>query len=664
MKPQGPLSALLLCAFLIVATLGSLLYTQDLQQKNSEKIFLTEDSIESYEKFEEDYSQKSLIIIQTDKIDQSEEAVKELFLKECPQECEAIGPSDIPPTSHPLFRLESQDKIIQILLAPMSAQEQMKKAIEKLKKTFPKANFAGTSYTNYLLDEYSESIKSTIFPALFLSVFILLLFTLKSFKEALITFFAPLMASALSLLATKVFFGSSTLVTSIVPLLLFIINLSLILHIHHTAKEFGSMIHALHTKKAPIFLMAFTTFIGFGSLYFSKLEAISHFGILSALLFILTTIFCVLWPWSLSKVYPTLWSKDPQNDSIAPSSLMIKITSAWSLTKVALFSAFLCLAGILTYSKIPIITDATEYFPAKEKVKTTMQEMAKNLLGTPILEIIIEKKKEDFNLEDLKKIFHIEEIIASDQALQIISANQLAVMANEIYTQERVMPPNILSYYTLLSKAPGDLALGYGHDEGHRITILGGPTNIEEYEVFLAQIEKLLTDNQLSFHFNGLYYHLMVAQKEMIVTLFKSFTISLILISLCALIFFKQIKLFFIFLMVNIIPVLGSFPILYLIGNSFNVATVMTYSISLGLIVDSSFHIIHSIHEKKQREKYYFYRTIIVPIVQGSMLLTLCFSFFCLSGFLPIKEFGLSLSTVIFLGMILDLKVLPALYKN
>ena len=31
---------------------------------------------------------------------------------------------------------------------------------------------------------------------------------------------------------------------------------------------------------------------------------------------------------------------------------------------------------------------------------------------------------------------------------------------------------------------------------------------------------------------------------------------------------------------------------------SFNIATVMTYSISLGLIVDSSFHIIEALKEK------------------------------------------------------------------
>ncbi|MCF8060419.1 MAG: hypothetical protein K9K67_14045, partial [Bacteriovoracaceae bacterium] len=138
---------------------------------------------------------------------------------------------------------------------------------------------------------------------------------------------------------------------------------------------------------------------------------------------------------------------------------------------------------------------------------------------------------------------------------------------------------------------------------------------------------------------------------------------SLILISTLSLLYFKSFKIFFIFLAVNIIPVFASFPLLYLFGLSFNIATVMTYSISLGLIVDSSFHIIHALN-KPDLSKSYYIKGVVTPILGASTLLAFCFFLFGLNDFLPIREFGLCLGIVILWGALLDLKVLPALYNR
>jgi uncharacterized protein len=674
--------AFILTFFLLVTTIGSLIYTQNLQQKNSEKVFLTKESIRSYELFENNFSQKSILAIQSSKSKDMRKSIETHITSLCRKEiqkeiqeeikdvCQIIGPSNLPQEAQNFLPLTSHDSYLQIFMVPMDQAQLMKSVVSTLKVKFPQIHLAGIPYTNFLLDKYALSIKTTLFPALFISVLILLFLTLKSVKEALFAFFPPLMASALSLLTTKLFFGTSTLITSIVPLLLFIINLSLILHIHHTAKEYENIFKALREKNVPILLMVITTFIGFGSLYLSQLEAISHFGILSSALFILTTLFCVLWSWCIGLIYPKLWIKT--NSSASSSQINAKIFNysvPWNLRKILLFSILCIGSGLFTYPKIPIITDATEYFPKREKIKETMVDMAKNLMGTPVLEIVIHPKKDDFSIDELTEIYSLENKIIKELQLKAISTNQLVALANSIYTGEKKLPPSSLAYYTLLAKSPPSLTQGLNHDEGHRITLLGGPTNIERYEENLQFIQNLFQTYKIEF--NGLYYHLMVAQKQMILTLFTSFGISLILIAISALLYFKKIKLFFIFIIVNIIPVLGSFPLLYFIGNSFNVATVMTYSISLGLIVDSSFHIIHALDQFKLKgsfledpqEKHFFYKTIIIPILQSSLLLTFCFSFFYLSGFLPIREFGISLSVVIFLGMILDLKVLPTLYR-
>jgi predicted RND superfamily exporter protein len=70
-------------------------------------------------------------------------------------------------------------------------------------------------------------------------------------------------------------------------------------------------------------------------------------------------------------------------------------------------------------------------------------------------------------------------------------------------------------------------------------------------------------------------------------------------------------------MLVNILPVLLSFVFLYLLGLSFNIATVMIYSISLGIVVDSSFHLVHAFYDHKMQKDFYV-QTLVLPILFSS----------------------------------------------
>ena len=241
-----------------------------------------------------------------------------------------------------------------------------------------------------------------------------------------------------------------------------------------------------------------------------------------------------------------------------------------------------------------------------------------------------------------------------------MSLNTLVKKVNLSYAGAEEIPEHMLAYSTLRSKIPTEIKEGLPIERKYRMTIFSPPVDIEEYDAILNQIKKVLAKDY-EYTLNGLYFQLMMAQREMISTLFYSFALSLFVISLLAFLTFKSIKLFFIFMFVNIIPVLLSFLFLYLFKLSFNIATVMTYCISLGLIVDSSFHIIHALKDPNTKYAYYF-KTVVTPIINGSLVLSFCFISFALNDFLPIREFGICLSIVILIGMFFDLKVLPTLF--
>ena len=100
---------------------------------------------------------------------------------------------------------------------------------------------------------------------------------------------------------------------------------------------------------------------------------------------------------------------------------------------------------------------------------------------------------------------------------------------------------------------------------------------------------------------------------------------------------------------------------MYLFDLSLNIATVMTFSISMGMIVDSSLHIIHILDQRLVTFNEYI-ETTVKPVVLSSLLFIFCFSSFGFMGFMPIREFGIILSIMLSLGLLFDLYILPSLY--
>jgi predicted RND superfamily exporter protein len=661
-------TSLLNLLIILAITIAGLIYTQDLIQKNKETIFLTEKGKEKYKKFQIEYREKNIIIVKRkysslfpEKLIELKEKVK----NECPDLCIILGPDDIPLSFQDLFNLKSQNHLGFIIISSLE-DSYIKKLISELKTInfWQDIQMIGAPYTNLLLDEYSKNIKQVLFPALFLGVFLFLYFFLRNLKVAFALFTPCISASSLSLLATKLIYIQSNLVISVVPLIMFVLSLSLAMHIYHTAKETKSFKRALKDKKKPITLMIVTTYIGFSSLYFSELEVISQFGALSSSLILISSVVTINWLYQLDSLQLSIFSADIKEQRISLWSKYFKAAFSCKAIIVTCFS--MLILGILIFPRIPVITDATEYFPRSSGLKKSIDDVANTVAGVPILEIVF-KNKVDFDITSLKEMNELEKDL--DQSLKkinpkikLLSINQLVKRGNEFYTGTKDIPELQISFATLASKIPKSLRGGYPNfDSSYRITILGKTIDAKKYEELIREVSKTLALSKYRYSLNGLYYHLMTAQKEMISTLFKSFIFSLLIISFITFVTYKNFKLFYIFIIVNIIPICISFIFMKVVGLSLNIATVMTYSISLGMIVDSSFHIIDAIDKSYTNDL--FEKTVIQPVVQASSLLAICFASFGFNSFLPIQEFGLYLAFILIIGMIFDLKVLPRLYR-
>jgi len=637
---------------------------------------LTHESIKSYESFKSTVPEKSHLVLKQivgnlKKRDASGKTAEERFyfeidnlMKVCPDECElitsrVIKEGEFKASPSDFLHLKGDHFLAAVIIA--DNENLLKNVLSNaLKSAYfndsKVSHWAGIPYTNYLLDFYSKSIQETLFPLMFVLGFLITFYFVKGFIESLILYLPCLFMAGLSLMTLKLLYGEMNMVTSIIPLINFTITLSLSFHTFFSMKEYQSLSILIKQKWKPIFLMMFTTYVGFVSLITAEIKVIQQFGLVASSLVILATILTYFWYWSFESI--VIKSKN-QGRVFHFKSLFKK-----SLSLPIIF--LLVIVSIVSVTVIPkhlsLVTDATEYFPKDSKFKSDILDVNDTVVGMPLTEILVSLPNDlDFDL--IKKLEKVENQIIEinrPKSIHLLSNIQMIKNANFKYSNQETIPNNAPAFFTLRSKLPPSLQESYPVDKNYRLTLLGNPNNVEQYKENLRKTEAILMSHHLKFTVSGLNHILMLSQESMIDILYKSFFSGFIVVFLSTIFYLRNGKLLIAFLVVSLIPIFSAFLFMYLMNYSLNIATVMTFSIALGLVGDSAFHIIHAkLNPFKSFHDYSL--AVLTPVLISGLLLFICFASFMLNSFIPIKQFGGILSFIILTGMLLDLYVLPSL---
>ncbi len=648
--------------------LTTLIYSHDIKQKNPETIFLTEKSLKDYNLFQKSVLEKHSLVIK------KETSNKDKFYQElgnieklCIDDCEIITQRKLQknkegkggPSSEQMMQLETPTFVAALILD--NNDEIHKKILHFAESSSywsdDKTSFAGISYTNYLLDKYSLAIQENLFPAMFILGLIISIVFIGNIKNALIVYLPCLFSAGFSLATLKILKGQMNMVTSIIPLVVFTVILSLSFHLYFSLMELKGLKSVFKIKWAPIFLMMFTTYIGFLSLGWAQISVIREFGFISSQLVLFSTLFVFLWYY----LWEHFFSRDHH---LEVKSFFSPVVFNHTLTKLPI--VLLAIIGVASVILVPrrldVITDATLYFPKKTMIREKILAVTSSVSGMPIMEIAVDLGH-DFSLADAQSMQKIESGFVKlhlSQPYKIVSNDSLITEVNTQYSGKKELPENIGAYFLLRSQLPMGLQDSYPIESKYRMTILGNPLNVKEYMQDLQVVNDYLKSEKIQFQVNGIHHNLMVSQNAMIDVLAESFISSALVIFIFSAFFLKSLKNNLIFIFVTLLPVALTFGVMYLLGFSINIATVMTFSISLGLVGDSSFHIIYA---KKVRFKNFneYSRGVLSPVVGSGLLLCTCFGMFTFNSFMPIRQFGGILAIIMILGTIVDLYILPTL---
>lgn len=646
------LSSLLLA----LTCLAGLLYTIDLGQKNHESLFMERSDYQSHLQFLGKLASPNILLLATTPENQKQfDEINEFIDDQFDETGHVLTSSNFKSDDQALIKLKSDKGEAALVILPedsATTNKLVKEVVPKARSLAPNFAFSGVSYINYELDESSKVIQTTLFPLTFFLCFVGLFLTFRKLSLSLLIFLPSLLVTGLSLALIKLTITNLDMVTSTIPLMTFILNLTMGLHLCLTRMESNNFSEVIKEKKRPILLMVTTTAVGFGSLAFSEIPVIRSFALLSCALILITHLVHII---LVAPFYDQIFPKGHRLPKLA-----LKISSQFyhlikNIKPFMLISVLLFASGLFIARSIEIHTQAAHYFPNESVITKGQDFIHDNFIGNPNLEILI-----DLGELTYERALELNQLESSLEALnvgQIISAGTLVKEANRVYTHESTFPPNQFAWSALLSQLPSKMREGLYNERYYRLSVLGPLLSSEDYQAMVEKIRQELSSHKFTYEFGGLYYTLIRSQHNLINTLALSFSSSLLIMAIIAFAFYPKIKIFGAFLFVNIIPLGLSLIAFKVIGLSFNVATIMTFSISLGMIVDGTFHIIHSFMQNDPKER--LLASTLSPILISSTILGLCFLTFAPIGFLPIREFGLALAINAFIGLFFDLAVLP-----
>lgn len=544
-----------------------------------------------------------------------------------------------------------------VFTLPVDLDDELKfKFFQNISTIDSNISFAGGNFTNAHLAGMSVRIQEFIFPIVFVIMFLSLCLIFRNLMTTIYLFITSFIGVSVGLAVVKLFFSYSTFLTSLTPLVCFILTLANQMHVIFGIHTFETKKKFLEHKLQPILIMMGTTLIGFASLMYSDLVSIRQFGIATTVTLSIT--------WALNLIFLSsfkLYFKIPQGN------FSTKIKSPPPKPFLALLICLSILgAGIYSLKLMPTLVEAIFFFPKDHPVRMGHKEIEKQLGGTPQLEIIISKADQsEMNFNDLIQIEKYELFLKSTNIpYKILSINELTKQANKIYSGNNTLPDNMNAYFLLRGQIPEMLRHSMASDTSYKLSLLSPPLSTEARIKNVAEIKSLLKNLPTGFHgeISGLNYLLLDSQNDLVKTLLNSLIGSFLLIALIFSIFSRNLKEIFLFSIISLSSIFGGLFLMNLFGFSLNVSSVMVLSISIGLIDDSTIHLLYA--QKHQESEDNIYRSCVLPMIFSNLILFICFSLLGLEDFIPIKEFAWGLVLMLTTGLFLDLFVLPMFRKR
>ena len=570
------------------------------------------------------------------------------------------------------------------------------------KKTNTDIHYSGLPFirTKFSLSVQYE-MKLILIASLLLTAFILFLF-FRSFStvlfSVLVVFAGVLWAVGLLYLMD---YRISILTALIAPLIVVIgiPNCIYFLNKYHT--QFA----LLNNKKDALISMVermgivtlftnLTAAIGFGVFYFTKSQPLKEFGLIagiSILVVFFISLFSIPAIFSYLKAPETKHTKYLENKFL--SAVLLKF-DYWVLNHkkyVTVFWTCMVLVSLLGIMKLKTLGFIVDDLPKQNKIYTDLNYFEKNFHGVMPLEIVVDTKKKN-GATTLPTLQKLDQLCASlgdykqiAKPLSMVEAIKFARQAYYDGDSSSYGVPNsfdvafLLPYLRMKSDSAkssqfSQLISSFVDSSKRYARISVGIEDVgsEKLPLILNDIQQkanaIFDTTRYKVTFTGTSIVFLEGSRFIINSLRDSLLLALLMIVFCMIFLFRSWRIVIISLITNMIPLAITAGVMGFFNINLKPSTVLVFSIALGIAIDVTIRFLVNYKQDLPKYNYDIPATIKatiqetgISIIYTSLILSAGFIVFLVSQFDGTKALGYLTALTLFMAMITNLTILPAL---
>jgi predicted RND superfamily exporter protein len=449
----------------------------------------------------------------------------------------------------------------------------------------------------------------------------------------------------------------------------------------------------------PLTISALVTVVGFGSLMVNRITAIWDLGLFAVVGVVCLTVTSLTFlPAMLQALPATLRTARSGQASPALERLLHRVGARAHRSRrpILCAAAALAVVAVLCARLIEVDSNFLTYFERDSPVRVDYETINREIVGSNTFYVVFEAKEPGMlrRWEVLKLVKDLQAFLGTlpgiTSSMSLVDVLELLESginrgADEYFLVDDrgnlVPPPPPKTFWedpsrleTVLggidqspSTFKGTVTADFSTSNILVRTNLSGSRQVEET---LAAIRAYVAEHfpaDLPVRLTGTLVLMNGTNTDIVRGQIESLGLALGMIFLVMALMFLSVKIGFMAILPNVLPITLFFGTMGVLGIQLNLGTSLIAAIALGIAVDSTIHYMARLNlelrgETEQREA--LVRTVAtvgVPIVDTSVALAVGFLVFAFSSFVPIGNFGTLASMTMMASLGANLVLLPAL---
>ena len=604
------------------------------------------------------------------------------------------------PLKGSLFSYDAKSVAMFIVINGMPEREKAAKLLKEVDALVNQFGFKNVHYEGRIKAEYEfvkqEQRELIVFVSIgicFLTIMLIIFF--RTWWGVLIPMLTVILAALWQLAFMSLFNIPITLITTMLPTILFVVGMSDAVHIlEKYIEELRAGKEKVEAIKAAVkeigwatFLTSFTTAVGFASLVTIEMEIITEFGLLTAFGVMMAFLMAILILPSVLILVPKpklVGSKRiSRNWKSILSLLFIKV-----LRKRFLFlgMAVIMIGGsILAMLNLEVDNYIMKDWGKQSKLRQHYEFFENNFAGYRAFDMALlvqDSGKDIYDYEVMQELEKVEGYLRNTYGLTQISSPLTLIKVTN-----KALRGGIWKHYELPESKTGyestlEAMRRYDIDSGlasyvakdsrlaklsGKLHDIGGKENRKRLDSFDVWYQANINTDLLDYRMTGYSYLIDKANSRVAIKIVLGLLVAFLVVGLIIGVQFMNIKIIMIALIVNVIPLLLIVSLMYLLGLYMETAIAMVFIIAFGIAVDDTIHFMSRLRLELNKGKSWLYALKRTYLSTGKAIIVT--TLVLVTGFLSLVssemnstlKVGVFISSGLIFALISDLLILPAL---